>query len=123
MIWSIITAVATLVSMIAYVITALYVRAELRHMDRSRFLQVTNDLFATWQSREFMEAQLWLLYRLEESNWEQFVQKHRGHIGEAAFHRVGSFYDRVGTLVRLRFIDDKEILSTIGAYAIAVWQK
>lgn len=123
MIWSIITAVATLVSMIAYVITALYVRAELRHMDRSRFLQVTNDLFAQWQSREFMEAQLWLLHRLQETTWAEFVEKHRGDAGEAAFHRVGSFYDRVGTLVRLRFVDEKEILSTIGAYAIAVWQK
>src|SRR5437764_4507684 len=123
MIWSIITAVATLVSMIAYVITALYVRAELRHMDRSRFLQVTNDLFATWQSREFMDAQLWLLHGLQETTCEAFVQKHRADTGEAAFHRVGSFYDRVGTLVRLRFVDEKEILSTIGAYAIAVWQK
>jgi hypothetical protein len=123
MFWSIITAVATVVSMIAYVVTALYVRAELRQMDRSRFLQVTNDLYATWQSREFLEAQLWLLHRLEETTWEGFVAKHRGDVGEAAFHRVGSFYDRVGTLVRLRFIDEEQILSTIGAYAIAVWQK
>src|SRR5438270_13765622 len=123
MIWSIITAIAGVISTIAFVLTALYVRAELKQMDRSRFLQVTSDLFATWQSREFMDAQLWLLHRLQETTWEEFVEKHRGDSGEAAFHRVGSFYDRVGTLVRLRFVDEKEILSTIGAYAIAVWQK
>src|SRR5438270_3638582 len=123
MIWSIITAIAGVISTIAFVLTALYVRAELKQMDRSRFLQVTSDLFATWQSREFMDAQLWLLHRLQETTWEEFVEKHRGDAGEAAFHRVGSFYDRVGTLVRLGFVDEKEILSTIGAYAIAVWQK
>src|SRR5438270_1916298 len=123
MIWSIITAIAGVISTIAFVLTALYVRAELKQMDRSRFLQVTSDLFATWQSREFMDAQLWLLHRLQETTWEEFVAKHRGDTGEAAFHRVGSFYDRVGTLVRLGFVDEKEILSTIGAYAIAVWQK
>src|SRR5438270_8918907 len=123
MIWSIITAIAGVISTIAFVLTALYVRAELKQMDRSRFLQVTSDLFATWQSREFMDAQLWLLHRLQETTWEEFVEKHRGDSGEAAFHRVGSFYDRVGTLVRLRFVDEKEILSTIGAYAIAVWNK
>jgi hypothetical protein len=121
--WTIVSAVATVVSTIAFVISALYVRAELKALEKERYLNVTNQIFSIWQTHEFMAAQMWLMHRLEETDWPEFIEKHRGDYGEAAFHRVGSFYDRVGTLVRMGLIDEKEILSTVGGYAIAVWRK
>jgi len=121
--WDAITAIATTVSMVAFVLTAVYVRGQLDLQEKQRYLLITGELFDIWQSKDFMDAQLWLLHRMEESTWEEFVRAHRADYGEAAFHRVGSFYDRVGTLVRRGFIDEEEILSTVGAYAIAVWQK
>lgn len=121
--WEIITAIATVLSMLAYVVTALYIRAELKSLEKDRFVNITSELYAVWQGREFMEAQFWLLHTLQEQTWTDFIREHRGDVGEMAFHQVGSFYDRVGTLVRLKLISDKEILSTIGAFAIAVWQK
>lgn len=121
--WDAITSIATTISMIAFILTALYVRAELKALEKDRYLAVTNELFSIWQSREFMESQLWLLHRLQEANWPDFVRAHRADVGEAAFHRVGAFYDRVGTLVRLGLVNKDEILVTIGAHAIAVWQK
>jgi Rhodanese-like domain len=123
MYWDALTAIATAISMVAFVASAVYVRGQLAALEKARFLEVTNDLFNTWQSTEFVESQLWLLHRLEETTWESFVKTHRADRGEAAFHRVGSFYDRVGTLVRLGLVDEREILSTLGPYAIAVWQK
>jgi hypothetical protein len=121
--WNAVTAIATVVSMVAYVVTALYIRAQLKAVDKDRYLEVTNQLFAIWETREFMEAQLWLLHRLRETTWQDFVKAHRAEAGEAAFHRVGSFYDRVGTLIRLGVIPKEEILATVGALAIAVWQR
>jgi hypothetical protein len=121
--WNAIAAIASVVSTIAFVLTAVYIRSQLKALEKDRYLNITSELFTVWQSTAFMEAQLWLLHRLEESTWESFVERHRGDFGEAAFHRVGSFYDRVGTLVRMGFVNEQEILSTIGAYAIAVWQK
>lgn len=121
--WDAITSIATTISMIAFILTALYVRAELKALEKDRYLAVTNELFSIWQSKEFMESQLWLLHRLQEATWSDFVRAHRADVGEAAFHRVGSFYDRVGTLVRLGLVNKDEILVTIGAHAIAVWQK
>src|SRR5713226_1273086 len=115
--WNAVMGIASVVSMLAVV------AAELKAQDKSRYLQVTSELYNTWQSREFMDAQLWLMHRLEEATWEAFIAAHRADYGEQAFHRVGSYYDRVGTLIRMRLIDDREILSTIGAYAIAVWKK
>jgi hypothetical protein len=121
--WDALTAIASLISMVAFVLTAVYIRAQLKGLEKDRYLAVSNELFTTWQAREFMEAQLWLLHRLEVTSWTDFVAAHRGDAGEVAFHQVGSFYDRVGTLVRMRLIDEKEILSTIGGHAIAVWNK
>ena len=123
MYWDAVTSIATTVSMIAFILTAIYIRDELKGQQKDRYLAITSDLYSVWQSRDFMEMQLWLIHRLEETTWKEFVAKHRSDFGEIAFHRVGSFYDRVGTLVRLGFVDDREILSTIGGYAIAVWNK
>src|SRR5258708_4611648 len=121
--WTVLTCIATLVSMVAYILTARYIHAELKGLEKDRYLAVTNELFSLWQSREFMEAQLWLLHRLKETTWQTFIAKHRADYGEVAFHRVGSFYDRIGTLAKMGLVDEKEILSTMGGYAIAIWQK
>lgn len=123
MFWNALNAVASTVSMVAFVLTAVYVRAQLKGLEKDRFLTVTNDLFTVWQSSEFMRAQLWLLHALKETTWPEFVATHRGDAGEVAFHRVGAFYDRVGTLVRLNLVNDEQILATVGGHAIAVWQK
>src|SRR5262245_43177648 len=109
MFWDAITAIASVISMVAFVLTALSVRSELKGMEKDRFVSITSEMFEIWQSEAFMEAQLWLLHRLEESTWEAFVQAHRADRGEMAFHRVGSFYDRIGTLVRLNLINEQEI--------------
>jgi hypothetical protein len=122
-VWTIITGLTAIVSMIAYIVTALFIRAELKAAEKDRFLVVTSELFAIWQDPEFMKAQFWLLYKMPETTWEDFVASHRGDMGEMHFHRVGSFYDRIGTLVRLKLINEEEILSTVGGYAIAAWQK
>src|SRR2546422_625828 len=123
MIWTVITALCTFISALAYVVTALYIRRQLKAIDKDRYLNITNQMFMIWQSSEFMDAQLWLLHRLRETTWESFIAKHRGDRGEAAFHRVGSFYDRLGTLIRLKLVDEQEILSTVAPYAIATWDK
>ena len=66
--WDAVTAIASTVSMVAFVLTAVYLRDQLKGQQKDRFLAVTNDLFTTWQSREFMEAQLWLIHTLERDH-------------------------------------------------------
>ena len=88
MLWNVIMAITAVISMVAYVLTALYIRDQLKGQQKDRFLSVTNDLFTIWQERAFMEAQLWLIHRLEESTWPSFVARHRCDYGEVAFHRV-----------------------------------
>lgn len=123
MILNLISTVATLISTVAYVVTIYYLQKQMHGLEKDRYINVTNELFSIWQSREFMQDQLWLLHQLHETTWEAFVLGHRADSGEVAFHRVGSFYDRVGTLVELGMINESEILSTMGGYAIAVWTK
>jgi hypothetical protein len=121
--WNAITAIATAISTVAFILTALYVRAELKGLEKDRYLTITNQMFDIWESSDFLSAQLWLLHRLEETTWPDFVKAHRADTGEAAFHRVGSFYNRLGTLIRLGLVRQEQILPTVGGHAIAVWQK
>src|ERR1700722_5064114 len=115
-IWTMVTAIATVVSMVAYIITALYIRAELKALDKDRYLTVTSELFKIWMDPEFMKGKSWLFYKMPETDWHEFVLNHRGDYGEMAFQRVGAFYDRIGTLVRLKLINEMEILSTVGGF-------
>lgn len=121
--WNEVSAIAAAVSTLAFVTTAVVVTIEVRSLGKSRYLQISSELFSAWQSRDFMDAQLWLIHRMNETTWEAFINAHRADYGEQAFHRVGALYDRVGTLVRLGLVDRNEIITTIGPYAIAVWTK
>lgn len=121
--WTALNAVASIIAAAAFLLGTIVVAMQLRHMAKDRFVAATGSLFEVWESREFQEAQLWILHRLEERTWEEFLAKHRGDFGEGAFHRVGGFYNRVGTLIARCLIDRDVTLRTMGGYAIAVWRR
>ncbi|MFO0953257.1 MAG: hypothetical protein U0835_19295 [Isosphaeraceae bacterium] len=123
MFWNALNAVASTVSMVAFVLTAVYVRGQLKSLEKDRFLTITNDLFMHWQSADFLKAQFWLLHTMRETSWTDFIRAHRADYGETAFHKVGSFYDRIGALVSQGLIRQEQILPTLGGHAIAVWKR
>lgn len=115
--------ISPLISAAAFMLSATLVVIKFRQLQRDRFISVTNGLFQIWQSEDFMKAQLWIIHSMQESSWSEFQERHRGHDGEAALLRVTGFYNRVGTLVNLRLLDECAILRTIGGTASAVWKK
>jgi hypothetical protein len=115
--------VATIVSSIAVVASALFVVVQLRQAARDRYFAITSHLFEIWQSPEFRDDELYLLHKLPSQNWDQFIAEGRGERAERALHRVGGFYDRVGNLILHKLIDEDDILPTIGGFAIAVWER
>ncbi|MGH2376630.1 MAG: rhodanese-like domain-containing protein [bacterium] len=121
--WIAVNAIASIVSAVAFLVGSIVVALQLRHMAKDRFVAATGSLFEIWESREFQEAQLWILHRLQERTWEEFLTKHKGDFGEEAFHQVGAFYNRVGTLTMRHLIDKDVTLRTMGGYAIAVWRR
>jgi hypothetical protein len=121
--WEIVSAIANWVSAVAIVAGAIFVVVELRLAAKDRYLHVTSDLFQIWHSREFQEDQLFLLHKLSTTSWKEFIGNGRGEHAERALHRVGAFYDRVGSLVHAKLIRQEEILPTVGGDAIRVWQK
>lgn len=122
--WGMVTAIGTLVSACVVLAGAVVAVHELDHMARDRFVTVTNTLFEIWESPEFQKAQLWILYELDTTDWDEFVEKHGGKYGEQAVITVGSFYNQIGTLTAEHLLPSPHaLLRSIGGYAIAIWEK
>jgi len=121
--WQMVDAIASVVSAAAIVAGAIFVVIQLRQATRDRYVAITSHLFEIWQGTEFQDDQLFLLHKLPVSTWEEFVKLGRGERAERALHRVGGFYDRVGSLIRNGLIKQDDILPTVAGYAIAVWHR
>jgi peroxiredoxin len=121
--WEVAAAIATIISTVAFIASAVVVILQLRQAARERYFSITAHLFEIWQSPEFQHDQLFLLHVLSCTTWKEFCALGRGERAERALHRVGGYYDRVGNLVRHRLIDKDDILPTIGGYAVAVWHR
>ncbi len=121
--WQLAAAVATVVSTLAFIASAIVVILQLRQAARERYFTITAHLFEIWQSPDFQHDQLYLLHFLPCATWEDFCRLGRGERCERAIHRVGGYYDRVGNLVRHGLIDKNDMLPTIGGYAVAVWHR
>jgi hypothetical protein len=117
------TMIATIISSVAIVASAIFVVVQLRQAARDRYFTITSHLFEIWQSSEFQDDQLFLLHKLPSSSWEDFIAQGRGERTERALHRVGGFYDRIGSLVRHKLIRENDILPTVGGSAISVWHR
>ena len=121
--WQVAAAIATIVSTVAFIASAIVVVLQLRQASRERYFSITAHLFEIWQSSDFQHDQLFLLHMLTCGTWDEFCRLGRGERAEVAIHRVGGYYDRVGNLVRHNLIDKQDILPTIGGYAVAVWHR
>src|SRR5260370_3713481 len=121
--WQVDAAIASVVSAMAVVASTIFLVVQLRQAARERYFEITAHLFQIWQSTEFQEDQLFLLHKLPASTWEEFVANGSGERAERALHRVGGFYDRIGSLIRRKLIRDEDMLPTIGGVAIAVWHR
>ena len=121
--WEAAAAIASIVSTVAFIASAVVVILQLRQAAHERYFSITAHLFEIWQSPEFQHDQLFLLHVLSCTTWKEFCALGRGERAERALHRVGGYYDRVGNLVRHRLINKEDILPTIGGYAVAVWHR
>ena len=121
--WQLAAAVATVISTVAFIASAVVVVLQLRQAARERYFSITAHLFEIWQSTDFQHDQLFLLHTLSCASWDEFCGLGRGERAERAIHRVGGYYDRVGNLVRHGLIDKRDMLPTIGGYAVAVWHR
>ncbi len=55
---------------VAFVFSAMVVVAQLRNVRHDRFVQITNGLFQTWRSPDFMKPQQWVINEMPISRPE-----------------------------------------------------
>lgn len=123
--WAAISAIATALYGLAFLLSLGLLLIQLRRQGDERFVTSTQPTFQIWMSDDFQRAQQWVLYELEQTTWRDFIAHHRDDYGERALIRVGSFYNRIGYLVAYHLLGsrDRVLLDTVAGSAIAVWNK
>lgn len=123
--WLAIEALATTGSGIAVLVSAVLVLRQLREQSKEEFASGSSVTFEIWMDDDFQHALQWILYDLNFESWDAFMEAHRGQYGERAFLRVGSFYNRVGYMVKYHLLGAYEaiLLDNLGSSAIEVWVK
>src|SRR5437016_12600540 len=91
--WQVAAAVATVISTVAFIASAIVVVLQLRQAARERYFAITAHLFEIWQTSDFQHDQLYLLHMLRCATWDEFCRLGRGERAERAIHRVGGYYD------------------------------
>lgn len=62
--WQVAAAIATVISTVAFIASAIVVVLQLRQASRERYFSITAHLFEIWQSSDFQHDQLFLLHML-----------------------------------------------------------
>jgi hypothetical protein len=71
--WQADEAIATIVSSVAIVASAIFVVVQLRQAARERYFTITANLVEIWQSSQFQDDQLFLLHKMNAVSWDEFV--------------------------------------------------
>jgi len=66
--WQIISAMASVISIVAIVAGTGFIVLELRQASQDRYIHLVSDLFQVWHSRDFQEDQLYLLHHMPATN-------------------------------------------------------
>lgn len=123
--WTEVSAIATAIYGLAFVLSLLLVLLQLRRQVEERFVASTQPIFEIWMNEDFQRAQQWVMYEMKEQTWKEFGVAHRGDYGERAFNLVGSYYNRIGYLVVYHLLghSDRILLDTVAGPAIAAWNR
>jgi hypothetical protein len=112
--WQVAAAIATIVSTLAFIASAIVVVLQLRQAARERYFSITAHLFEIWQSSDFQHDQLFLLHMLSCTTWGEFCRLGRENAPARDSPRGGTTIVS-GNLVRHNLIDKRDILPSIAA--------
>jgi hypothetical protein len=123
---------ATMGTFLVIAATAVAAIIQLRHLRSSNQIVALNELRATHDKPDFIEAQRFLLVQLEDALADPVFRRQIGNRAErtseaqadiAKIEMLGNFYEVMGMLVKTGLIDKRTLLEIWSELAVIAWEK
>jgi hypothetical protein len=111
--------IATLGSMLAFWVTALFILYQIRHMTKSRNVEVTMRMFEWAESNRMREAMRWVNSAFDYSAYRNQPEAERSDFPGLLI----AFFEQAGIMIEKRFVNEDVVLDNIGLDAVRVWAK
>lgn len=115
---------AALVSMVAFVVTAMFVLFQVRHMRMARNVDISMKLFEWLENEHVRRAMKWVRsqFRFKSlGDHEAYLAKNPD--AEDNPMVVIGFFEQVGLLVQKKFVDVDVVMDHLGLQITTMWEK
>lgn len=111
--------IATLGSMLAFWVTALFILYQIRHMAVTRNVEVTMRMFEWGESNRMREALRWV-----NSTFDYAVYRNQPEAERSDFPGLLiAFFEQAGIMIQKRFVNEDVVLDNLGLDALRVWAR
>ena len=110
---------ATVSSMVAFWVTALFILYQIRHMAVTRNVEVTMRMFEWAESNRMREAMRWV-----NSTFDYAAYRNQPETERSDFPGLlVAFFEQAGIMIEKRFVNEDVVLDNLGLDALRVWTR
>jgi hypothetical protein len=110
---------ATISSMLAFWVTALFILYQIRHMQVGRNVEVTMRMFEWAESNRMREAIRWVATKFEP---QAFLNQPESDRSDAPGMLI-AFFEQAGIMVQKRFVNEDVVLDHLARHVVANWNR
>jgi len=111
--------IATVGSMVAFWVTALFILWQIRHMHIARNLEVTMRMFEWSESNRMREALRWVTNRFDLDDYLKQPELERSeHPG-----MLIAFFEQAGIMIQKRLVNEDIVLDHLALSVVSAWRR
>jgi hypothetical protein len=110
---------ATVGSMLAFWVTALFILYQIRHMAVTRNVEVTMRMFEWAESNRMREAMRWVNNAFDYAAFRNQPDAERSDFPGLLI----AFFEQAGIMIEKRFVNEDVVLDNLGLDALRVWAR
>jgi hypothetical protein len=110
---------ATVSSMVAFWVTALFILYQIRHMQVARNVEVTMRMFEWAESSRMREAMRWVATKFDAQSYLSQPAEERSDAPGVLI----AFFEQAGIMLQKRFVNEDVVLDHLALHVVANWDR
>jgi hypothetical protein len=113
------TLLATVSSMVAFWVTALFILYQIRHMNRARNLEVTMRMFEWSESNRMREAMRWVTTQFALDTYLKQPESERSEYPGM----LVAFFEQAGIMIQKKLVNEDIVIDHLAISVLSAWQR